>query len=113
MKRNKKEQKATQKDEIKILYHKPNREVLIQDVLAVRRNTGYVPNYEIKAKVKTTCERPVQFVGGFEEWFHFMRAEHKRDEEQRIQKKLQQENLKVLIEVCYTPHVMNKMLKVE
>lgn len=97
---------------IVILYHKEDKETLINDVLNKKRDAYFKPKYKLAPLTKTTQKRPQEFPGGFEEWFNDMRKEYSENIRKKREEEQIREQLLMTIELDYTPKIMQRFMKV-
>lgn len=100
---------------IKILYNK-NREILINDVLEIKRDVDFKPRYNIAPHCETTRQRPTEFAGGaegFEQWLKDIKTSHiKVLAEQKLAEKMKAQWV-MTIEFDYAPKIMKRFMKVD
>lgn len=76
------ERRVINEDPVIVLYETKDREVLINDVLARKRDVDYQVRYVIAPHAETTQKRPKEFMGGFEEWLYDLKASHLKSVEE-------------------------------
>ena len=64
------ERRVINEDPIVVLYETKDREALINDVLARKRDVDYHAVYIVAPHAETTQKRPKEFECGFEQWLY-------------------------------------------
>jgi hypothetical protein len=95
-----------------MLYHIADREKLKNDILAIKRDPDFIPNYKSPARIHSVAHPPSEF-NSFEEWYQAMRADAKEAELREIKEKHREELWKQVVDCYLTPAVMNEMMRVD
>ena len=95
-----------------IVLYDEDKERLLDDILSYKRDVDFKPNYVIAPKTETTQKRPKEFEGGFEEWLYSVKAEHKKELEERVLWNKQREQRDFAINVDYANHIMSKFMRI-